>query len=270
MRRVEINGAPPADWVVEADELTRKLRAAVTEEAREAIIEKHKGVWTDERIRDWLLQQFHNKCWYSESRESVSSIHVDHYRPKNAIRDEVTRKNSEGYWWLAFEWTNYRICGQLLNVKKGALFPIIEGRRATHDEPLSLQLEAPTLIDPTTDQTRLISYEKQDGGDCLAIVAAGTTHAADRLRAEWTIQNLGLNKRPRLNQHRCFVWDQCLQKIQEYLVEGKAYVLRQLLQEEARKALQEMVSYKAEFSSVAEACLRKHGPPSLIAAVFGR
>lgn len=269
MRRVEISGTPPAEWVVKAEELTRKLRGAPDEVTRVEIIEKNKDVWTDAQIRDWLLQQFHNKCWYSEARESVSSIHVDHYRPKNAIRDEVTRKNSEGYWWLAFEWSNYRICGQLLNVKKGALFPITEGKRATHDDPRSLELEAPSLIDPTTDHARLISYEKQDGGDCLAVVSAGSTHAMDLQRAEWTIQNLGLNKRPRLNQNRCLVWDRCLREIQDYQIDGP-YAVRLALQHKAKKNLQEMVSYSAEFSSVAEACLRKHAPEPLIASVFGR
>ena len=36
----------------------------------------------------------------------------------------------------------------------------------------------------------------------------------------------------------------------------------------AKKKLKEMVTYKAEFSSVAEACIRKHAPWPLVASVF--
>ena len=80
------------------------------------------------RIRNWLLEQFHNKCWYTEAQDAVSSFHVDHFRPKTRALD-LEGNACEGYWWLAFEWTNYRISGQLINVKKKDLFPIVEGPR---------------------------------------------------------------------------------------------------------------------------------------------
>ena len=117
------------DWVDEADAVTTKLHAAASKTERDAIIEKHKGLWRDDRIRSWLLQQFNNKCWYTEAYDSVSSIHVDHYRPKGRAKD-LDGNECEGYWWLAFEWKNYRICGQLINVKKLDVFPIVEGARA--------------------------------------------------------------------------------------------------------------------------------------------
>jgi len=123
MRKVIIRGTPPADWVAEAEAVTASLRAASEAAERKRIIKTHDSLWRDDRIRDWLFAQFYGKCWYSEARESVSSYHVDHFRPKGAIRDE----DGEGYWWLAFEWTNYRISGQLINTKKGDVFPIVGG-----------------------------------------------------------------------------------------------------------------------------------------------
>jgi hypothetical protein len=171
-----------------------------------------------------------------------------------------------GYWWLAFKWDNYRICGQLLNVKKGDLFPIIEGVRCIADDLVTLQLEAPVLIDPLTDQTRLISYEKDEDA-CIAVVAAGIAEP-DVMRAENTIEIMGLNLRPRLNEKRNEFWDRCLMKIDEYQNASGAHVLRLVAQASAKAALKEMVHYNSEFSSVSEACIRKYASEPLIAAIF--
>jgi len=266
MRRVQINGAPPADWVAQAEAVTQQLRVALDDSAREAIIAANEGLWRDDRIRNWLLGQFNNKCWYSEAQDSVSSIHVDHYRPKGRVRQRLGADSDGGYWWLAFNWNNYRICGQLLNVKKGDLFPIIEGVRCTAADPVSLQLEAPALIDPLSDQTRLISYEKDEDA-CIAVVAAGIAEP-DISRAEKTIDIMGMNLRPRLNEKRNEFWDRCMMRIDEYRNAPGAQVLRLVAQASAKAALKEMVHYDSEFSSICEACIRKYAPEPLIAAIF--
>ena len=266
MRKVRINGVPPADWVAEAEAVTQQLRDAVNKQARDAIIDANDGLWRDNRIREWLLGQFNNKCWYSEAQDSAASIHVDHYRPKGRVKQERGAKPEEGYWWLAFTWDNYRICGQLLNVKKGDLFPIIEGMRCTADNTVRLELEAPVLIDPLSDQTRLISYEKDEDA-CIAVAAAGITES-DITRATATIEILGLNLRQRLNEKRNEFWDKCMMKIAEYQNASGPHALRVFTQSSAKAALKEMIDYKSEFSSVSEACIRKNAPESLLAAVF--
>jgi hypothetical protein len=266
MRRVHIKGTPPASWVAEADAVSQQLQAATNESDRNAIIVANEDLWRDDRIRNWLLSQFNNKCWYSEAQDSVSSIHVDHYRPKGRVKEAPGSNFEPGYWWLAFDWNNYRICGQLLNVKKGDLFPIIEGLRCTANNPVSLQLEAPVLIDPLTDQTRLISYEKDEDA-CIAVVAAGIS-APDINRAKSTIEIMGLNLRPRLNEKRNEFWDKCKMKIDEYQNASGAQVLRLIAEASAKAALKEMVKYNSEFSSVSEACIRKYAPDPLIAAIF--
>ncbi len=87
MRRVIIQGTPPKDWVKDAEKVTKKLQKAANEKQRKRIIEKNEKLWRDKRVRNWLLEQFANKCWYTEAQESVSSYHVDHYRPKGRIKD---------------------------------------------------------------------------------------------------------------------------------------------------------------------------------------
>jgi hypothetical protein len=265
VRRVVIKGTPPQDWISDAEAVTTQLRAAANEADRAQIIEANEKLWRDDRIRNWLLQQFANKCWYTEACDSVSSIHVDHYRPKGRAKD-LAGNEYEGYWWLAFKWNNYRICGQLINVKKLDIFPIIEGARANPDDPISLQLEAPLLIDPLTDQTRLISYERDDDA-CIAVPAAGINEV-DEHRAEKTIEVLGLNLRSRLNQKRADYWDRCRMAIADYRGAEGPQALRIVVQASALKRLKEMVDYKAEFSSVSEACIRKNAPDPLVASVF--
>jgi len=267
MRQVIIQGKPPQDWIDEAEQVTTALRAAVDEATRKAIINDNKILWRDDRIRNWLLKQFANKCWYTEAYESVSSIHVDHYRPKGRTTDLEGTK-CEGYWWLAFNWRNYRISGQLINVKKLDVFPIIEGARANADDPISLELEAPLLIDPVTSQARLISYERDEDA-CIAVPAA-SINDVEKFRANNTIDILGLNKRYRLNAKRAVYWDKCMEAIAEYSKGGAPQVLCLVYKALAVCKLKEMIAYKAEFSSVVEACLRKKAPEPLLAEVFDR
>jgi len=264
MRKVIIRGTPPTDWIADAELVTNRLRAESDENERQRIIDESQGLWRDNRIRDWLLQQFNNKCWYTEAYESVSPYHVDHYRPKGLVKD-LEGVETEGYWWLAFDWSNYRICGHMINSKKGHLFPIVEGVRATPNDPISLRLEAPLFIDPLTDQTRLISYEK-DEETCIAVPSARIT-GAEEFRATKTIELLGLNLRDRLNQKRAEFWDQCLMAIADYKADAPQ-VLQLVQQASALARLKQMVAYGAEFSSVSEACIRKNAPESLIASVF--
>lgn len=267
MRRVIICGTPPQDWIDDAQAVTDQLRTATTKAEREEIIDKKQGLWRDDRIRDWLLKQFNNKCWYTEAYESISSIHVDHYRPKGRVRD-LDGKEHDGYWWLAFNWKNYRICGQLINIKKSDIFPMTEGSRATSkDGELLLKLEAPVIIDPREEATRLISYEKDEDA-CIAIPSADISDR-ERLRAEKTIEFLGLNRLTRLNQKRANFWDDCLMAIADY--KGGAedpQAIRLVNQASAIKVLKKKVTYEEEFSSVSEACIRKYAPTPLVASVF--
>tara|TARA_R110000850_G_scaffold258078_1_gene384540 strand:- start:863 stop:1681 length:819 start_codon:yes stop_codon:yes gene_type:complete len=260
---------PPLDWLSEADRVTVGLGEATNEDERDELIEKYARLWRDDRVRDWLLGLFNNKCWYTESKEGVSAYHVDHFRPKGKVTD-IGRLNPEaGYWWLAFKWTNYRICGQLINVKKSDVFPLVNGHRATYDMPESLELEAPTLIDPTTNDARLISFEMDEDG-CRAVPMPGAEEE-DCLRVDATIEIIGLNRLDRLNQKRADVWRYCQEKIASYESYAQApLALKQLHRALILNDLRECVKYESELSSVAEACIRKLGNEVIKAQVMDR
>jgi hypothetical protein len=270
MRKVLIpHGAqPPQDWIDKANAVTSQLRSTTTSDERKTIIKENEGLWRDNRLRNWLLQLFNNKCWYTEAFESVSPIHVDHYRPKGKAT-ELDGSETEAYWWLAFEWKNYRISGHLINSKKSDLFPIVEGSRANPDDLLSIKLEAPLLIDPLTDQAWLISYEKDEDG-CVAVPAAGIDEAEEQ-RAVKTIVILGLNRIDKLNTKRAGVWDDCMQVLADYKgASREPQVFKIIYQAKAITQLRKMVEYNEEFSSIAEACIRKMASEPVRAQIAGQ
>ena len=147
----------------------------------------------------------------------------------------------------------------------GNRFPLIEGSCARPGDALSLHFEAPVLIDPLTDSTRLISFERDELA-CIAVPSSGMP-AVDVKRADDNIILLGLNKRPGLSRKRAEVWDRCKMRIAEHVNADGPHVFRLIHQATAKIRLIEMVQYDAEFSSVAEACIRKNAPESLRAMV---
>nr|CAA6800108.1 MAG: Unknown protein [uncultured Thiotrichaceae bacterium] len=277
LRQVIIQGTPPQAWIDKTEAASTELCAATTVEERETVIEKYKRLWQDPLLKNWLLQQFNNKCWYTEAQDSVSAYHVDHFRPKGRVTD-ASGNQSGGYWWLAFEWKNYRISGQLPNIRKKDLFHI-NGTRlpqlAVDDNDLTL--EAPELIDPIGHDTRHITYDiPDDSGDCLAVSVHETLeesqrqyYAIDHGKAQYTIDVLGLNKIPTLKAKRTEFWNMCTAEIQKYENTCTApHVMQSVLRPGIIKNLRKMVMYEAEFSSISAACINKNAPKPLVDEVF--
>ena len=270
MRKVIIKGTPPQDWIDAANIMTEELKQAPDASARTIILKKNEGFWRDDRIRNWLLKQFHNKCWYTEAEESVSSCHVDHFRPKGRITN-LDKSTEDGYWWLTFNWKNYVIAGQLINTKKSDKFPLFDKARAQVSwSAAQLDTEAVILIDPKTDETRLISFEMDEEDACCAIPAGGVD-GDDLVKVENTIEILGLNRLTRLNAKRGKKWNDCKMEIANFQGATAAVEFRhqkKLLQTAAVNRLKVTIQYDQEFSSVAEACIRKCAPEPLVARVF--
>lgn len=260
---IPLNAAPPQDWIDEAEALTEQLKNATDDKTRIAIGFAHRKLWRDKRLLNWLTGLHHHKCWYSEARESVSSYHVDHFRPKGRAA-QIDGSTRAGYWWLTFNWKNYRISGQLLNVKKRDFFPVKHLGIASQNHPDTLEFETCQLIDPLKPEAWLISFERNDNGECLAGACPGVEE--DELqRVEITIDVLGLNRIPNLNRNRGATWDQCLSRIDDYRNAGKNSILhtREALRLVAARELARLAFEEAEFSSVARACINKQAPQHL-------
>jgi len=110
---------------------------------------KFKPYWNV--LKSHLQNLFNYKCAYCESFFGhVAFGDVEHFRPKGDVDEE---DNHPGYYWLAYEPTNYLPSCQLCNqgTAKKNKFPIAgPGKRAySKDDPL--EEEKPLLLNPYYD-----------------------------------------------------------------------------------------------------------------------
>lgn len=103
-------------------------------------------VWAD--LKEHLITLFYGKCGYCEAPFiAVSFGDVEHYRPKGRVDEDERHK---GYYWLAYEPTNYLPACQLCNEPaKRDHFPIRGTRAYSESDPLDN--EDPLLINPYRD-----------------------------------------------------------------------------------------------------------------------
>lgn len=148
MRWIDIEGRMPAGrdipgweprtkrwrvWLPESDcllqELSRLDAAGRTDE-RNTFIDRHRAHWDELKSRLSALSA--GKCWFTEARDTASHFDLEHFRPKKVARN-FDGTERDGDWWLAFDYTNYRLAGNVPNRKKGGWFPLSR-RRGTQPQ----------------------------------------------------------------------------------------------------------------------------------------
>ncbi|MCP4574747.1 MAG: hypothetical protein GY846_00465 [Deltaproteobacteria bacterium] len=225
-------------------------------EERHRIIKKNQKLWGN--LKEWLLEQSHNKCWHTEALNDSSHYEVEHFRPKK------WRNNSfEGYWWLAFDWTNYRVCGNAPNRKKGSFFPLHpDSRRATSDKQHLLDDELFGLLDPIDPaDPLLLSYD--DDATCIPTPGCG---GWEKKRADMSIERYGLNSLQHLREGRQKIWAKCRSIVDELAMlhsknqktptaDSRAKIKEKTMQ------LRSKLKAAEPFSAVARECLKVSGYP---------
>ena len=189
MRHIEIERLElPWGWQARADRALNRLRADIDRAdaealaagrdrsvARREVIRAQLGNGAGRRIWRGLAQRLadlgNSKCWYSESKNPGSNKDIDHFRPKAAVKEDDTH---EGYWWLAFDWRNFRYscewCNQLRSERvdgtrggKGDRFPLEYERFRARREGDDYRNERRTLLDPVDrEDWRLLTF-RPDG-----------------------------------------------------------------------------------------------------------
>ncbi|WP_371194079.1 hypothetical protein [Glaciecola sp. SC05] len=137
--------------------------------ARKAAITAKNTLWSD--LSNLLAEQSNGKCWYCESNELRSDNPIDHFRPKGKV---VECPDHQGYWWLAFDWSNYRYACTYCNSRRNGA----ESAGGKHDHfPLftppdwnkceaDTNNEKPMLLDPTkANDCKLLTFN-QNGEAC--------------------------------------------------------------------------------------------------------
>ncbi len=173
------------NWKEKAQGLLKQLEQAGSKEERHFIIDKNETFW--KQFKGHLKALSYNKCWYTDSINPASHYHVDHFRPKKKVI-EYDLSDRDGYWWLAFDITNFRLSGSVPNTKKGNHFAV--KKNAVLDKG-SINDEVVYFLDPTLKKDVGLINFREDG---MAIESAPEDEEPwDFLRANYTLGKLNLN-----------------------------------------------------------------------------
>ena len=184
MRWVDIDQLElPDGWQARADKALNDLRQEIEHAEREARstgkdisvarrraisegldVSSRKKIWRD--LAPYLAKLRNGKCWYSESLNSGSDKDVDHFRPKKRVDEDPEH---EGYWWLAFDWRNYRYSCEWCNQRRVDTANSTEGGKWDHfpvsgtfrarQEVDDFEMEHVELLDPIDpDDWRLLTF----------------------------------------------------------------------------------------------------------------
>lgn len=167
-------------------------------------INANSHVWSG--LKDELRQVTNGKCWYCESIDDRSDNAVDHFRPKNSVANSDLK---EGYWWLAFEWRNYRFCctfcnsyrkGEGITGGKQDHFPLVDETKRAKGPDDPLEEESPKLLDPmAAGDPDLLAFDETNGE---AVPRCHDKDAVDYKRAKESIKRYHLNQERISNRRR--------------------------------------------------------------------
>lgn len=253
------------NWLGRVKEANVELNKNKSVVEHHAYIEQHKSLWADDDLKNWLLSLSKDKCWYTEVKHGADYPEVEHFRPKKSAKDENSVVISgAGYYWLAFNLTNYRISKPMPNRKKGTFFPIAdEEKRALTSKDCHID-ERPWFLDPLSPRDHLLLSFNDNG---KAVPEYGTTRF-QKNRVVFTVNHFGLNH-GLLNRRRKEVWKTIRQLFNQYSrltaeAERTGSLRTETRAEEALEKIAERIKSSSEFSSVAKAALKKTGDPMAI------
>ena len=304
MRWIDFEGKKPTDrfpgwekpwtqkawqaWLTKSEKLLERMRV-LNEEAinlkstdtvaaakkialRNKIITDNGAHWG--KLKPWLLALSHGKCWFSETKDYFSHYEVEHFRPKKVARDdENPGANGEaverdGYWWLAFDYTNFRICGNVGNRKKGGWFPLKAGSQCSTFSARCEESEVPYLLDPTDpSDIDLIAFDEEG-----KVIARPGTSEWEQKRVEVSVKRLKLEEHEPLTEARRMVWQKLSLEIEGFLkakqktAEGNNPAAKEKLKNHIRN-IRVMLKPETPLSSVAHWCVCFRNEPLLLKLV---
>ncbi|WP_156398872.1 hypothetical protein [Methylobacterium sp. Leaf469] len=228
-------------------------------------------IWSE--LKTHMASLSHDKCWYSEKRIAVSELEVDHWRPKNRVTG--VRPPHKGYWWLAFDWKNFRLAYSLINKRrtdartksvqgKGCRFPLIDEKARVPDvASASIAGESPKLIDPCiASDVLLLDYAVEDG---LVVERHKKTENEKKFeRAKVSIDLFHLNEGNLiLDRHALYVaidhWARQIEDLEKQRASDNWTVKQEADYEELINRVGDHINAAAPFSAFTRACLKQKG-----------
>jgi uncharacterized protein (TIGR02646 family) len=251
-------------WLAKSKQLVADLAAldaAGNRADRNELIDKNKPHW--DQLKPWLLALSAGKCWFSEVRELYSHYDVEHFRPKKETKT-LAGEVRDGYWWLAFDYMNFRVCGNVGNRKKGGWFPLKEGSLCSTFAAPCEESEARYLLDPIDDyDVSLIAFDEE--GKVIPLPGASVW---EQERVTETVKRLKLNEYAPLAEARRKVWQKVDSLIQDFMDAKNRCQLgnnpaAKAKLSEVRSRLRELTHPGSELSAVARWCLLLRNDPQL-------
>lgn len=251
-------------WLAKSAQMVVELAAldaAGKRDERNALIDANSAHWG--AVKEWLLALSAGKCWFSEVRELYSHYDVEHFRPKKEAK-ALDASLRDGYWWLAFDYMNFRVCGNVGNRKKGGWFPLKSGSLcSTHAKPCE-ESETRYLLDPIDDDdVALIAFDEEG-----KVIPMPGSSEWEQERVNETVRRLKLNEHVPLAEARRKVWQQVNSLVEEFTkakarcCDGDNPAAKAKLSE-VRARVREMTNPAAELSAVARWCLLLRNDPQL-------
>ena len=116
----------------------------------------NKKYYSSQDVQNALREMSYSKCCYCESKvEGSGYFHVEHFRPKGAVRQGPGAPNEyPGYYWLVYFWGNLLLACPRCNTAKGALFPLENPDQRVRSHIGNLAEERALLVNPAEDNPR--------------------------------------------------------------------------------------------------------------------
>ncbi len=117
-----------------------------------------KDYYGSPKVKELLVNVHHSKCCYCETTLPREYLHVEHFRPKAGVRQNLNQGKDElpGYYWLAYHWDNLLLACLACNVtNKKTFFPLsnpLQRARCHHDNVAN---EQALFVDPAAQDPRL-------------------------------------------------------------------------------------------------------------------
>lgn len=251
------------EWLDKSSRLVAELAALEAEgkrTERNELIDANSDHWG--KLKEWLLALSGGKCWFSETRDLFSHYDVEHFRPKKEAQ-ALDGAERDGYWWLAFDYMNFRACGNVGNRKKGGWFPLRQGSLCSTFAERCEESETRHLLDPIDDHdVSLIAFDEE--GKVIPVPGASQW---EQERVSETVKRLKLNEHVPLTEERRKVWQKVDLRIEKYAIakvrSGANNPAARVTLGHALREIRELTRASSELSAVARWCVLLRNDPQL-------
>jgi len=192
------------------------LKTPGAERKREELLREGRGhdfsrhFYSHDSVKETLRNSYRGKCAYCECKVDAGAfLQIDHFRPKGSVKED---DGHDGYYWLAYEWSNLVLCCPNCNQKKSNHFPI-EGQRVTRPQIDRAQWKAdsdsfmdeqPLLLNPELDDCEEHFDFLSDGTICAKTDQGGATVEICGLDRE----SLNIDRKKRIDGFKNGIRDQ--------------------------------------------------------------